>query len=77
MNEDGNVVGDGGAITYDFNEAVGGGTVTIYDFNPSKDTLAYSGFTGNPIASEKVSGGSLYVTLQNHTAIELVQDTKL
>jgi hypothetical protein len=66
-----------GAVTYNFVEAVGGGTVTINDFRPSKDTFAYSGFTGNPIESQQVSGGSLYLTLQNHTTIVLLHETKL
>jgi len=66
-----------GAVTYNFNEAVGGGTVTINDFRPTKDTLAYSGFTGNPIESQKVSDGSLYLTLQNHTTVVLVDERTL
>jgi len=66
-----------GAVTYDFDAAVGGGTVTINDFRPTKDTLAYSGFTGNPIESQKVSGGSLYLTLQNHTTVVLVDERTL
>lgn len=67
----------GGAVAYNFEAAVGGGTVTINDFRPSKDTLAYSGFTGNPIESQKVSGGSLYLTLQNHTSVVLVDQRTL
>jgi hypothetical protein len=66
-----------GAITYNFNESIGGGTVTIQDFRPTEDTFVYTGFAGNPIESQKVSGGSLYVTLQNHTTIDLLHETKL
>ena len=66
-----------GAVTYNFNEAIGGGTVTISDFRPSEDSLVYSGFTGNPIASESVSRGSLHITLQNHTAIVLSGETRV
>ena len=60
-----------GADHYNFSAAVGGGTVTINDFRPGTDSLAYNGFTGNPIKSESVSGGGLHVTLQNHTTIFL------
>ena len=66
-----------GAVNYNFDAAIGGGTVTITDFRPTKDTLSYSGFNGNPIESESVSGGSLYVTLQNHTTIVVLHETKL
>ncbi len=66
-----------GPITYNFDASIGGGTVTIQDFRPSKDTFAYSGFTGNPIESQSVSGGSLYLTLQNHTTVVLLHETKL
>jgi len=66
-----------GAVTYNFSEPVGGGTVTINDFRPTKDTFAYSGFTGNPIESQKVSGGSLYLTLQNQTTVVLVNERTL
>jgi hypothetical protein len=65
-----------GTITYNFNEAIGGGTVTINDFRSSKDILTYTGFTGDPIKSQTVSGGSLYVTLQNNTTIILEHETK-
>ncbi len=66
-----------GPITYNFDEATGGRTVTINDFRASEDTFAYSGFTGNPIQSQSVSGGSLHLTLQNHTTVVLLNETQL
>ena len=66
-----------GAVTYDFNHAIGDGSVTINDFRPGEDSFAYSGFTDNPIASETVSAGSLHLTLQNHTTVILEHVTNL
>ena len=66
-----------GPIAYDFNETTGGGTVTINDFRPSVDTFAYSDFTGNPIKSQSVSGGSLHLTLQNNITVVLLNQTTL
>ncbi len=65
------VIGGTGTDTYTVLASQGGGTETIYGYDPTKDQLKFQGFTGNPIASEAVTGGALAIGLVNGTTLIL------
>jgi hypothetical protein len=56
--------------------AGGAGSDTIYGFS-GNDQLEFSGFSGNPVAGESLSGGNATVTLTNGAAITLMNMTQL
>jgi hypothetical protein len=61
--------GYGNADIYSFLAGVGGGTDIITGFRAGIDQLRLSGVS---VATEQVSGGSTYLTLSDHTSIQLM-----
>ncbi len=64
------VWGGGGADTYMFDNGVDASTI-IQGFRTNADTLGFSGFSGNAIASGRIVGGSTVLTLTDGGTIDL------
>jgi hypothetical protein len=66
------VTGGSGADTYVFYNGANTGSATITGFKQGVDTLRFTGFGGNAIASGTVTAGSTLLTLTNGGHIDLV-----
>lgn len=66
-----------GVARLEFVKGHGGGTDVIQGFNPLIDQVAYQGFSGQPVASQTVSAGSLHLVLTDGTHITFSGITSL
>ncbi len=67
--------GMGGADTFAFTNGTSGGAATIYDFNTAIDHIGLQGYAGGAaavLATETVSGGNTFLTLQDGTHLTLL-----
>ena len=74
-NGEGLFEGMGGSDTFAFTNGTSGGAATIYDFNTTTDHIGLQGYSGGAaavLATETVSGGNTFLTLQDGTHVTLL-----